>query len=229
MRRIFTRPCSRLAYVRENFCILPFLHKLIDGLTADRDCARWKLTTAEVQKRRALFWELFITDCWQVKFSIFISQLQLLSLFFRALQLVDSPHFRFPSSTANYLQILTRRSQKMVLFSLAVSTHAPATCPSVSLTLHKLVPYWKARFGAECVSAVVQGTLTSRAPRYSIILDLDRKVRDMELPQYAQGPTPQGLGLAQTMSHFMPHNYRELSMFSTPRIGLPMLTFFFSP
>ena len=106
---------------------------------------------------------------------------------------------------------------------------SPATCPSVSLTLHKLVPYWKARFGAECVSAVVQGTLTSRAPRYSIILDLDRKVRDMELPQYAQGPTPQGLGLAQTMSHFMPHNYRELSMFSTPRIGLPMLTFFFSP
>jgi len=33
---------------------------------ADRDCARWKLTPAEVQKRRALFWELFITDCWQV-------------------------------------------------------------------------------------------------------------------------------------------------------------------
>lgn len=32
----------------------------------DRDCARWKLAPAEVQKRRALFWELFITDCWQV-------------------------------------------------------------------------------------------------------------------------------------------------------------------
>lgn len=73
------------------------------------------------------------------------------------------------------------------------------------------VPFWKARFGAECVSAVVQGTLTSRAPKYSIILDLDRKVRDMELPSYAQGPPPQGLGLALTMSHFMPTNYRELS------------------
>lgn len=33
----------------------------------DRDCARWKLPPAEVQKRRALFWELFITDCWQVR------------------------------------------------------------------------------------------------------------------------------------------------------------------
>ena len=76
------------------------------------------------------------------------------------------------------------------------------TCP---------VPYWKARFGAECVSAVVQGTLTSRAPKYSIILDLDRKVRDMELPLYAQGQPPEGKGLAETMSHFMPMNYRELS------------------
>lgn len=75
-----------------------------------------------------------------------------------------------------------------------------------------IVSFWKARFGAECVSAVVQGTLTSRAPKYSIILDLDRKVRDMELPAYAQGPIPQGLGLAETMSHFMPVNYRELSM-----------------
>lgn len=57
----------------------------------------------------------------------------------------------------------------------------------------------------------MQGTLTSRAPRYSIILELDRKVRDMELPVYAHGPAPQGVGLAQTMSHFMPTNYRELS------------------
>ncbi|KAG6889396.1 hypothetical protein C0992_005480, partial [Termitomyces sp. T32_za158] len=73
-------------------------------------------------------------------------------------------------------------------------------------------PFWKARFGAECVAGVVQGTLTSRAPKYSIILDLDRKVRDMELPAYAQGPPPQGAGLAETMSHFMPINYRELTL-----------------
>ncbi|KAG6829977.1 hypothetical protein H0H92_002782 [Tricholoma furcatifolium] len=73
-------------------------------------------------------------------------------------------------------------------------------------------PFWKARFGAECVAHVVQGTLTSRAPKYSIILELDRKVRDMELPAYAQGSPPQGAGLAQTMSHFMPTNYRELTL-----------------
>lgn len=96
-----------------------------------------------------------------------------------------------------------------------------------------LVPAWKARFGAECVSAVVQGTLTSRAPKYSIILELDRKVRDMDLPLYAQGEPPEGLGLSQTMSHFMPTNYRELSEFlvtgiaffrSSPFLIYPNLT-----
>ena len=74
------------------------------------------------------------------------------------------------------------------------------------------VPYWKARFGAECVAAVSQGVLTARAPRYSIILDLDRKVRNMELPKYAQGDPPTGVGLGKTMLHFMPINYKELSM-----------------
>lgn len=33
----------------------------------------------------------------------------------------------------------------------------------------------------------------------------------MELPKYAQGPPPEGAGLKETMSHFMPTNYRELS------------------
>jgi hypothetical protein len=75
----------------------------------------------------------------------------------------------------------------------------------------KSVPFWKAHFGAECVSAVVQGTLTSRAPKYSLILELDRVIRDMELPKYAQELPPANAGLAQAMSHFMPHNYRHLS------------------
>ncbi|KAI6145257.1 fungal-specific transcription factor domain-containing protein [Pisolithus tinctorius] len=30
-----------------------------------RDCVRWHLPSSEVQKRRSLFWELYITDCWQ--------------------------------------------------------------------------------------------------------------------------------------------------------------------
>ncbi|KAG5643330.1 hypothetical protein DXG03_001180 [Asterophora parasitica] len=130
--------------IESTWAIMGLSTKLAQSVGLHRDCARWKLPPAEVQKRRALFWELFITDCWQV--------------------------------SAKYF------------------------------------PFWKARFGAECVAAVVQGTLTSRAPKYSIILELDRKVRDMELPMYAQGSPPEGAGLSQTMSHFMPTNYRELTL-----------------
>lgn len=127
----------------------------------------------------------------------------------------------------------------MDLFSLAVRFPIHPFLPlPFSLPCANTVPFWKARFGAECVSAVVQGTLTSRAPKYSIILDLDRKVRDMEVPLYAQqvlaasgagavvgaelGVAAPGagalvvdtsLGLGETMSRFMPINYRELSAF----------------
>lgn len=36
---------------------------------------------------------------------------------------------------------------------------------------------WKARFGKEVLSRVVQGTLTSHAPKYTTILELDRTIR----------------------------------------------------
>ena len=130
----------------------------------------------------------------------------------RALQPAVSQHSHSPLSIANSLLIRIKLWTTMERLSLAVRfSYSYLTFLALLNIFPVPVPFWKARFGAECVSAVVQGTLTSRAPKYSIILDLDRKVRDMELPSYAQGPPPQGLGLALTMSHFMPTNYRELS------------------
>ena len=59
----------------------------------------------------------------------------------------------------------------------------------------------------------------SRAPRYSLILELDRKIRDMALPAYAQRLPPKDASLSETMKHFMPINYRELSeRCSTPLV-----------
>jgi hypothetical protein len=80
----------------------------------------------------------------------------------------------------------------------------------VPLTL-AIVPYWKAMWGKECVSAVVEVTLMSRAPKYSLILELDRKLRDMALPAYTQSRPPKDASLSETMKHFMPINYREFS------------------
>ncbi|KAG6909735.1 hypothetical protein DXG01_015723 [Tephrocybe rancida] len=161
--------------IEATWALMGLATKLAQSIGLHRDCQRWGLPPAEVQKRRALFWELFITDCWQ---SLATGRLATFSLPFVDCELPFDP------------------DQTM--------TDDGVVQPSF--------PYWKARFGAECVAGVVQGTLTSRAPRYSIILELDRKVRDMELPAYAQGPPPQGAGLAQTMKHFMSINYRELTL-----------------
>ncbi|KAI1786226.1 fungal-specific transcription factor domain-containing protein [Ganoderma leucocontextum] len=149
--------------------------KLAQSTGLHRDCARFKLTSAETQKRRALFWELFITDCWQ------------------ALATGRLPTFE--------LQF--------------VDTELPAD-PDETLaddgTTQLSFPAWKARWGKECVSAVVMGTLTAQPPKYSAILELDRRIRDMPLPKYAQQPPPPDAGLAQTMSHYMPINYLHLTL-----------------
>ncbi|KAF9463262.1 fungal-specific transcription factor domain-containing protein [Collybia nuda] len=172
---IYEGLCSGENSIESTWALMGIATKLSQSIGLHRDCARWNLTPAEVQKRRALFWELFITDCWQ---SLATGRLATFSLPFVDCELPFDPD-----------QTMTDDG-----------------------TVQPSFPYWKARFGAECVSAIVQGTLTSRAPKYSVILELDRKVRDMELPLFAQGPPPQGVGLAQTMSHFMPINYRELTL-----------------
>ena len=74
-----------------------------------------------------------------------------------------------------------------------------------------LVPAWKARFGYECVSAVIQNTQIAKVAKYSMIIELDRKVRDMELPKYAQQAPVEGAGLAEAMKYYMPLNYRNFS------------------
>ncbi|KAJ3822412.1 fungal-specific transcription factor domain-containing protein [Lentinula raphanica] len=161
--------------IESTWALMGMATKLAQSIGLHRDCARWKLPPSEVQKRRALFWELFITDCWQ---SLATGRLATFSLPFVDCELPADPDGSISDDG----------------------------------TVQPSFPFWKARFGAECVSAVVQGTLTSRAPKYSIILDLDRKVRDMELPKYAQGPIPEGAGLKEAMSCCMPTNYRELTL-----------------
>ncbi|KAH9846704.1 hypothetical protein C2E23DRAFT_872217 [Lenzites betulinus] len=143
--------------------------------SVNRDSARWKLSSTEVQKRRSLFWELFITDSWQ---ALATGRLPTF-----APQFVDTELPADPDQTM-----------------------ADDGTPQPSFLA------WKARWGKECVSSVVMGTLTAQAPKYSIILDLDRRIRDMALPRYALGAPPQNAGLAQTMSHYMPTNYLHLTL-----------------
>ncbi|CAL1710217.1 unnamed protein product [Somion occarium] len=149
--------------------------RLAQSIGLHRDSARWKLSTSEVQKRRALFWELFITDGFQ---SLATGRLPTFSLPF-----VDTELAADPDET------------------LAEDGTAQPSFPA-----------WKARFGQECIAPTVQATTKAHAPKYSVILELDRKIRDMELPKYATEPRQDGAGLSKTMAHYMPINYRELTL-----------------
>ncbi|KAJ7077455.1 hypothetical protein C8R44DRAFT_826138, partial [Mycena epipterygia] len=150
---IYEVPCAGENTIARAWPVFGLVTKLAQSV--HRDCAKWplNLTPAEVQKRRALFWELFIADCWQAL--------------------------------------------------------ATGRLPTFSLSFVDCELPQDARYGAECLSAVVQGTLTAQAPTYSLILELDGKGRDVE---YATDPAPEGLSLPQNMNHFMRINYRHSTL-----------------
>ena len=60
-----------------------------------------------------------------------------------------------------------------------------------------VVETWNYRFAAECVAEVAARTLAAEIPSYATIMELDRKVRDFPIPEYAAhaaslvaGPVP---------------------------------------
>ncbi|KAI0752488.1 fungal-specific transcription factor domain-containing protein [Daedaleopsis nitida] len=163
------------------WALMGLASKLAQSTGLHRDCSRFKLSAAETQKRRALFWELFITDCFQ---ALATGRLPTFELQFVDTELPADPE----------------------------ETLADDGTPQLSF------PAWKARWGKECIYPIVMGTLTAQPPKYSLILDLDRRIRDMTLPKYAMGPPPQNSGLKQTMSHYMPTNYLHLTLLYVHRV-----------
>ncbi|KAH7882993.1 hypothetical protein F5I97DRAFT_1815347 [Phlebopus sp. FC_14] len=170
---IYQGLCSGENSIESTWAIFGLATKLAQSV--NRDCARWQLPSSEVQKRRALFWELFITDGWQ---SLATGRLATFYLPYIDCELANDPD----SSIDDDGCIL----------------------PSF--------PAWKAKFGFECVSAVIQNAQTAKVPKYSVIIELDRRVRDMDLPEYSKRPPPPDAGLAETMKHYMPINYHHLTL-----------------
>ncbi|KAG1819148.1 uncharacterized protein BJ212DRAFT_1344338 [Suillus subaureus] len=173
---IYQGLCSGENSIESTWGIFGLATKLAQSVSGiDRDCARWQLPPQEVQKRRALFWELFITDGWQ---SLATGRLATFYLPFIDCELPNDP-----DSTVD--------EDGSVLLSF---------------------PAWKARFGFHCISAVIQHAQTAKVPKYSVVIELDRKIRDMELPKYAQRPPREGAELGEAMKHYMPRNYRHLTL-----------------
>ncbi|KAG1872941.1 fungal-specific transcription factor domain-containing protein [Suillus subalutaceus] len=172
---IYQGLCSGENSIESTWGIFGLATKLAQSIGLHRDCARWQLPPQEVQKRRELFWELFITDGWQ---SLATGRLATFYLPF-----VDCELPNDPDSTVD--------GDGSVLQSF---------------------PAWKARFGFHCISAVIQHAQTAKVPKYSVVIELDRKIRDLELPKYAQRPPREGAELGEAMKHYMPRNYRHLTL-----------------
>ncbi|KAG1769830.1 hypothetical protein EDD22DRAFT_868114 [Suillus occidentalis] len=171
---IYQGLCSGENSIESTWGIFGLATKLAQSVS-DRDCARWQLPPQEVQKRRALFWELFITDGWQ---SLATGRLATFYLPFVDCELPNDPD---PTVDED-----------------------GSVLPSF--------PAWKARFGFQCISAIIQHAQTAKVPKYSVVIELDRKIRDMELPKYAQRPPREGAELGEAMKHYMPRNYRHLTL-----------------
>jgi len=89
-------------------------------------------------------------------------------------------------------------------FSLA---YIDCTFPSFGLEDEDAPSYasfqsWQCRFAAECVAEVTAKTLTTEPPSYSVIMDLDRKVREFPLPDGTEKDTsPSGVFSRCVLDH----------------------------
>ena len=61
---------------------------------------------------------------------------------------------------------------------------------------------WQCRFAAECVAEVTAKTLTTEPPSYSVIMDLDRRVREFPFPEGTEKDTsPSGIFSRCVLDH----------------------------
>ncbi|KAF9522363.1 fungal-specific transcription factor domain-containing protein [Crepidotus variabilis] len=110
-----------------------------------RDSARWGLSSKMVQRRRILFWDLFVADTWQ------------------SLCTGRPPSFSLAYIDCGYPQYGKDDNGEEGSFGSAFEV-------------------WQCRFAAEIVAEVTARTLTTEAPSYATILELDQKVRNFPMP-----------------------------------------------
>lgn len=80
------------------------------------------------------------------------------------------------------------------------------------------VSVWGFRFGCECMAEVVARTLSATSPRYSIIKDLDRKIREfsvspeaLDLIRGGPGVDPLSVPLSASMMAFLLVTLQDIS------------------
>ncbi|KAI0311789.1 fungal-specific transcription factor domain-containing protein [Amylostereum chailletii] len=144
-----------------------------------RDSARWESSPKVVQRRRMLFWDLFVADAWHTLST-----------------------GRPPAFSRAYIDCQFPQDDEMKL------NHEGKTEPGFGS--------WGFRFAFECVAEVAAKTLTASPPKYSEVLDLDRKIREFAIPAEALAmlrgghEDPRQVPLAASMAHFVLSHTREV-------------------
>ncbi|PPR00530.1 hypothetical protein CVT24_005504 [Panaeolus cyanescens] len=146
-------------YTRDNaWCVMSFAAKLAQSLGLHRDSARWNLDPAIVQRRRSLFWEVFSSD---VSNSLALGRPPAIHLSY-----VDCefPNEEFPESAAS---------------SPSATPSSPSSAPKTPSA-----DFWRMKhsFARDIYNSVAQTTLSADAVDYNVVLDLDKKVREISFP-----------------------------------------------
>ncbi|TFK48372.1 hypothetical protein OE88DRAFT_518683 [Heliocybe sulcata] len=148
-----------------------------------KDSARWGLPYRMVQRRRFIFWDLFLADGWQ---SLASGRPPAFSLSY-----VDC---KFPDENDP-----TKENESAG---------------------EREFESWGYRFSAECISEIIEKVLGATMLTYATVLELDRKVREFPMPQYAapmtnydvRDPETGRLALSESMQRFCMSNVRETAL-----------------
>ncbi|KAJ3848820.1 fungal-specific transcription factor domain-containing protein, partial [Lentinula lateritia] len=147
-----------------------------------RDSERWGLSPKMVQRRRILFWDLFVADVWQ---SLNTGRPPSFSLAY-----VDCS---FPQYEGINMKDANSQGKPD---NRSSSTKGP-TGAEKSKRAGYAFEIWQFRFASECLAEVVSRTLLAEAPTYTTIMELDRMVREFPLPE---GFGDRGAGTNSDMS-----------------------------
>ncbi|OCH96289.1 hypothetical protein OBBRIDRAFT_718907 [Obba rivulosa] len=158
--------------------LLALAAQLSQTVGLHRDSARWGLPDRIVNRRRIVFWDLFVGDSWQEVQSLASGRSPCIS---RRYIDCEYPHKDDEDKEGE---------------------------PGLDYES------WAFRFAFECVSLIVEKTLTAEAPSYATILELDRKVRqfpisaealamveELEAPPDAEPPSVEVAMQSSVMSH----------------------------
>ncbi|KZT25300.1 hypothetical protein NEOLEDRAFT_1114509 [Neolentinus lepideus HHB14362 ss-1] len=164
------------------------------ALSVNKDSARWGLPYRLVQRRRFIFWDLFLADGWQASLLAPLST-------------------HTPLTGAHVSKSLA--SGRPPVFSLPyVDCKFPdENDPTKERESagEREFESWGYRFSAECIAPIAETVLAAHPPTYAAIAALDRKVRAFPMPQHA-APAPDGGGVAESMQRFCMSNVRETAL-----------------